>query len=536
MKRELLLVAMTVLLLTLPLPISQSAVGKLKAPIGLGFSPTTIEPVAKGIPIFTVGDSIWAESYSSDLLTIVVNYPYGTSSFLYYLEPGGLGDLHTFAASDPAGNWSVSVFDDVTEASSYASFLLVHSNLTLTPRQVGANLTQSDLDLAYSLPPTDAYNMQACTLSAISGPKSTFTLPKSLGTTLEVSLNGSTVMVDTPGLKAPASVWTDIDATRSYLNGTTILSEESLAAQTGVATANGSKVAEPLSQELNLRAGRYDLRLYFRSYSGLLLFEAPYLLTGEGEWISLQTCNQLLSVNSNSFEMVANIAKGPPTWPRSLLLMYSVDGIDASTQSNVSGLAARVQLLPYSPGEVSGVGGTASGSAIAAWDSYNGSVYLIGTSFPLQARFDVRYEGITTDSFSMTLSSPYSVYDLDAPDGELMLQSALNGSPLANSTISLSFQGGPLLPFQTNGHGNLTLVLPPGDYNLTASYDNHTSAVSMEVGPNSTSSGVLDFESLTPPVILVALAVVAVAAVGVNVLVWINTLRKKRLSMPGFNN
>jgi len=536
MKRELLLVALMVILLTLPPPVSRSAVNGPKPPIGLGFSPTTIEPVTRGTPLFVVGDSVWAESYSPDVLTIVVNSPHGTSSLLNYLEPGGLEELHTFAASDPSGNWSVSVFDDDTDATSYTSFLLVYSNLTLTPQLVGANLTQSDLDLAYSLPPTGAYDMQACTLGAVSRPTSVFALPKSLGTTLEVSLNGSGITVDAPGLKAPASVWTDIDATRSYRNGTSILSEESLAAQTDVATTNGSPLEEPLAQDLSLRVGRYDLRFYFRSSSGLLLFEAPYLLTGEGAWISLQTCGQLLNVNSNSFEMAANLVMAPSTWPRTLLLMYSDDGIDASTQSNISALVARVQLLAYSPGKVSGVGATASGSAVADWDSYNGSVYLIGASFPLQARFDVQYEGISTDSIGMTLNSPYSVYNLGAPDGEATLQSSLNGSPLANSTISLSAQGGTPLPFKTDGHGNLTLTLPPGDYNLTASYDDYTSALSMGVGANSTSSGVLDFGSPAPSLLVIGLAVVAVAAAGVNVILWIDIIRKKRLSERGLHN
>jgi len=219
-----------------------------------------------------------------------------------------------------------------------------------------------------------------------------------------------------------------------------------------------------------------------------------------------------------------------------LLLMYSDDGIDASTQSNITALVVRVQLLAYSPREVSGVGATASGSAVAAWDSYNGSVYLIGASFPLQARFEVMYEGITTDSIDMNLNSPYSIYNLGAPDGEVILQSSLNGSPLANNTISLSAQGGPPLPFKTDGHGNLTLALPPGDYNLTASYDDYSTALSLAVGANSTSSGILDFGSPTPSLLVIGLAAVAVAAAGVNVFVWIGIIRKKRLSRRGLQN
>jgi hypothetical protein len=284
---------------------------------------------------------------------------------------------------------------------------------------------------------------------------------------------------------------------------------------------------------LNLRAGRYDLRSYIRTASGLFLFEASYLRADDGQWVSLQDCTELTGVNSGSFVMKSDLAKSPSTWPRSIMLMYTADGIDGSTSSGVTAQAARVDLLPYSPGRASGVGATVTGAGLKSWSTVNGSAYLLGEEFPLRAQFEVQYEGMASGSFNLTIGAPYSAYPLNAPDGELVLGTTLNGAPVSNATIDLLGRGNTPVPFQTDGVGNLSLILPPGDYNLTATYGGHSAFEPVEVFANSTSSALLDFGTSAPSPVLILLGAVGVAVGGVNVLVWTGYVRKRRLALPG---
>jgi hypothetical protein len=536
-KSKLLLLVVAFLLLAPPLVVSQSVTKPSKVPIGLGFSPSTIEPVGLETPVYTTGDALWVQSYSADVLTLDVNSPQGNVSLLNFLQPGALADIYTFPngaelGAEP-GNWTVSVFDESTGKVGYTYFTLVNSVQALTPRMAGANLTGSHLNLDLAIPATAAYAIQACTLGAVVGPTSAFQLPSGLGTTFDVSLNGTSVIVKAPELRAFVSVWAELYTARSYQNGTTLVSVQTLAARSEVATAYGAPLDQPLVTEMNLRAGRYDLRSYVRSPSGLLLFEAPYLLTADGQWISLQGCTQLSTVDSDSFVMESNLAMGTSTWPRSVLLMYTSNGVDGSTQANVSALDARVELLPYSQGKLAGVGGSVSGGGVENWDSFNGSVYLIGQRFPLQAQIDVSYEGLTAASTNITMAQPYSVYVLESQDGGLTLHASLNGAPVANTTVYLSGQGNSQVPFLTNGAGNFSLFLPPGGYNLTASFGGHTASASVRVSANSTGSGLLDFGSQLPAPLLIALVAGGVAAGGVNVFVWTSYIRRRRLTKPG---
>lgn len=494
--------------------------------LGLGFGPFSVEPASVGLPVYAPGDQLWVQSYenaSSVFLTLTLPSTTGLSVSLQtiLLPPGGLVRLYTFKASDPLGNWSLDAADQTTGATALIPILLANASSPLVPSFTGANLTGNSLLLGYSLPPTSAYDIQECTMGASAGSQSTLQLPGGSGA-LRVSLDGATAHASAPGAPGPVTGWFQLYASRTFQTGQVMSSELTLAAQNaGVFTAPPApgQTSVPLTPAMSLRDGRYDLRVFVNGPSGVVSFDRPYLKVNATGWVALGGCTQVSAVTSSTFVMTTNLAGSNSTWPRLLYTMYSEDGVDSYTVSTVPTVEGRVDVRAASkPVGIQGTTFQASGAGLLESEGFNSALYVIGNAFPLKISVAVTFEGVATRSYDVTIPSPFSTVPLPVQVGTLAVSTLSGRSPLANATVSVS-AGGEGASFHSDGAGNVTLTLPPGEYNVTASYQGRSVSETAQVQAGGTADVSLGF-ARGVPFLLYSLVAVLVAAVALDVFVW----------------
>ena len=131
--------------------------------IGLGFSPSSILPISHGVPIFTQGDEIWLESYYNATIEAFLENPQGgAATGVLAVEPGQLFLLYSLNGTDYSSPWTLSVA--TPSGTEDVLLLVVPPDNSLDPLPSGAHLTGNELNQTFSLPPTDAYDIQVCAM------------------------------------------------------------------------------------------------------------------------------------------------------------------------------------------------------------------------------------------------------------------------------------------------------------------------------------------------------------------------------------
>lgn len=510
----------------------------VKSTFGLGFGPQSVEPIAFGVPVYTVGDQIWVQTYanaSTLLATLAEPSPPGESGVqaqVTYLQPGSLTRLYAFKASDPLGNWTLRVFP-TSGGPTLSVTIQVTEPPLLVPTYEGANVTGSELSLGYSLPATSAYSVQECTIGASESSTSSFQLPRDIGGTLNVSLKGSVVTASDIGAGVTFTGWLELYASRAFQTGGALVSEETMAAKSqGLFSINSTSVTSKvlLTQNLVLRPGRYDLRVYVRGPSGLASYDAPYVLINGTAWLSLGGCTQLVNVASQGFQMTTNLESSNSTWPRLLYTMYTEGGVDGVTALPVPVSEARIDVRNNATlGRVGGLEMSVQGAGVQAWSSFNSGAYLIGTSYPLMVNLTVDFGGVTAESYLVNVTAPFQLHRIRVVVGTLVVSTTANGGPLVNATVAISALGsGGRGLFSPNLGGNVSVTLPPGEYEANASFSGKSGVSDVQVLPGQTAALHFDLSTGGIPRVFYLLGAVLVAGVVGNVIVWRTFLERRR--------
>lgn len=500
--------------------------------IGFGFGPLSVVPASVGTPVYAAGDAMWVQSYlSSTGLYINLMAPNGTATPLRYLQPGTLELLYTFKGADPPGKWTVTTFTAPSTTLSSVEVTLAPPTARLAPQFVGASVSQNLLLLNYSLPPTDSYDVQGCTMGSSPSPEALFQLPGSIGGSMDVALNGSSASVILSQARSAFSGWFELYTQRSYLEGEALVSQEALAAQSGVFSGSPAfKGFETgLPGELFLRQGRYDLRAYIRGPLGLTVFDAPFLKLDGSGWVSLAGCTQLSDVAAPAFTMTTNLDNANTTWPRQVYTLYDQGGVEGYSVSTVPVGEARIDLRSASQvARIPGVTVTAVGGGVESWDSYASGVYVVGTNFPFSVSLQVDFGGITRQTYSVTIPAPFSTQILSLQVGTLSVQANSGGKTAANATIMVSPYGGEGSSFGGGPLGAGSFTLPPGEYNVTAVYEGRTASTTTQVGAGGTATVSLDLAPQSSLYAVIALAAVLAAGAGANLFVWREYLERRK--------
>lgn len=504
--------------------------------VGLGFNPSSVLPISDGTPIYTQGDDLWMQSYSNSSLQVQVVSPNGTrASGWMELGPGQLARLYTFGGSDPSGEWTLSM--NSTAGPSSLPLSVSAPNSTLAPSSVGENLAANVLNQTYTLPPTQAYNIQACSIGADAGPVADFGVPGATNRVLNVSMGQNyTVLASSPS-DATLTTWLELYSQYSYSVGGAISSSLLLVAKSPIYALggpNGATESFQLAGQTPLRAGRYDLRLFERTASGLTVQEAPFLREADGSWLSLGGCTSLVNVSSQGFTISTNLDGPTSTWPRQLVTMYTMDGVESYSLSEVNSTESVIRLHDVPNGNpLAGAAITASApeGRLRGWDAYNSAVYLLLGSFPTNVSLGVSFGGVATQNLTAVVSGPFSSRSFGIQAGSLVILATMNGEAYANATVSVASPGGAPVLIPQSSVGNFTVTLPPNIYTVTASSGGNSMSRDVTVVAGRVVTVSLELTPPGFPITLAALAAVAVAALVANLVVWRRYLERRRVSI-----
>lgn len=530
------------LLLLLALPYTQASQAESifhqSALVEVGFNPSSMLPVSDGVPIFTQGDNVWVESQANYSIQVGLVSPDGSNTTgLRELGPGQLIVLYTFGRSDPAGIWTLDIASS-NSTSGPTSILLsvVTPDSSLVPSHVGDNLTGNMLNQAFAVPPTGAYDVQACSMGAGMGPAADFGVSGLPNGTLTVTLSQNATLTFAQ-TKVTLTAWLELYSQYSYQVSGATSSRDVLVASSPVFTIGGSAgpdAAFSLAGQTPLRSGRYDLRVFERTASGLSLQEAQFLRAEDGSWLSLRGCTSLVTVNSHEFTLSTNMDRSTTTWPRRLVTMYALNGVDSYSVSNLTNAESVVHLHDLPNGaSLTGVTITASaaGGQLRAWDAYNSAVYALMNSYPSSLSIGISFSGVETRTLNATIAGPFSSGSLAVQAGSLGASTTLNGETFPNATISVAPMGGNPVVIPSTGNGSISILLPPDSYTVTATYGGNSFSedVNVVAGHNTTIS--LELNPPGFPVALAVLAAIGGVALLVNVIVWRRYLERRKVSI-----
>lgn len=505
--------------------------------IGLGFGPSNVQPVFEGVPIYTQGDNVWVESYSNATLQVELSPPSGLGgSSLKDLGPGQLLQLYTFGQNDSAGTWTLSVASSsLPSGSTDIPISVLSPDSSLVPTFQGDNLTGNRLNQVFAIPPTQAYDIQACSTGTSSGSTASFGLAGIANGTLGVSLKPSAAQFSFSQLPSGLAAWIELYSQYSYSVGNETTSQALLAANTPAFTFSSntfSNLTYSFNQQMHLRPGRFDLRVFMRTNSGLSVREAEFLRNRDGSWLYLGVCTSLVSVSSPTFTLTTNLDSSNSSWPRHLVTMYAINGEEAYSVSDVTTSAAVIHLKASSGnGPLTGVTITASAPGLQPrqWDTFDSAVYLMLSRYPSNVSVALSFSGVASRTLSTSILNSYSSKSLSFQAGTLDGSATLNRAPLANATFSLTATGSAPITIPQGGKGNFSILLPPDNYTLTASYQGNSVSEEFSVSANVVTKISLELSRPSFPALLYVLAIVGVAGMVANVIVWRRYIERRRI-------
>ena len=524
-----------VLLLCAIFPLVRPGVAVSPPLIGLGYDPATVQPVSNGIPVYTVGDQMWIQSYYLNTTAVVtLQDPRGEiPGGLITLGPGQVFDVRNFGPGDLPGQWTLSI------ATSFGNFnipiTLGVANTSLVPRYMGSSLSDNLLNQAFVLPQTSATDIQACTAGQSLGNTVIYGLQGGRNGSIDISLDGNYTRVSVSQVSYPLAVWLELYSQYSYvLGGGGMVSQNLLVSATQEFTISPPSTGVVLQwvDQMPLHYGRFDLRVYARTTSGLFLYEAPLLRTVSGNWFALADCTSMINVSTQSFTLSASLDSSNSTWPRQLYTMYNLDGVESYSVTPVAANETAIHLTDYPfHRPLTGVtmNASAPGGMNGRWEAYNSTLYLLAPSFPSTVSIRLSFGGVVSEVVNATIPAPYWPETIPIKVGTLQASALYQGKAEANATFSLSAPGSGPVMVKPNSLGALTVELPPGDYTVTASYQGSSTSQPVSVALGQTSSATLELNPPPFPTLLYVLVGVAVATVVANILIWRQYLLRRRV-------
>ena len=537
-RRSAILVCLLILLSALPYSYAGRTALFLpqSVPLELGFNPSSMLPVSDAIPIYTQGDNMWVGSRANSSIQVGLVSPSGLSvTPLEDVGPGQLLLLYTFGESASAGSWTLNI-DFGGSGSASIQVSVVSPDSSLVPSHSKDNLTGNILNQQFAVPPSDAYDLQACSVGAGIEPTVNFGVSGLPNGTLAVSLGrNATLTFAQP--RVTLTAWLELYSQYSYQVGGATSSRDVLVANSPVFSIGGSlgpSATFSLAGQTPLRTGRFDLRVFERTTSGLSLQEAQFLRERDGSWLPLRGCTSLVTVNSPRFTLSTNLDRSTSTWPRWLVMMYAISGVESYSTLNVTSAESAIHLHAL-PGGAPLTGATitasATGGQLQAWDAYSSAVYTLLKSYPSNVSVGISFSGVVTRTLNATITGPFSSGSLAVQAGSLEASATLNGKAFPNATISVSPLGGNPVAIPNPGNGSISILLPPNGYTVTATYGGNS--VSKDVSVKAGQIATVNLELNPPgfPVALAALAVIAGIAIIANAVIWHRYLERRKVQV-----
>ena len=514
---------------------SGAANSSTSPPLSLGFSPSSLSPVSGGTPVYTVGETIWAESgynYSVPVSLDSAGPSMGGVVAKLSLEPQVVTPIHTFTVADIDGVWNIALASGVGSVIVQVRFvnLADHRPVLFSPLEYsldGGNLSVSaQADLG------DSYDQEVCAAGVASGAPVTMALPRDMGELGNISLTpGTPIGISTIGVFEAFSFWFELYHTYALDEGGTsnLVADNLVAARSQPVdiTSNGPATAN-LTWSAPLRAGRYDLRAYFQNSTNLEVLQSRVLVLNYSSWVSLSETCLPQQVQSSGISYSGRLTAGQAGWPRTLYYMYRTFGVEAvvayPVKANISSVSfvAAPWTEPVQDAEVS-----VTPSAGVVQSSQDGSsLFVLASEYPARLNYSLGIAGASgLARGELTMDARYATQTVNVTLAELTVHVLGNGSSPTSIVVTGS-QGIDVARAPVGSNRTDSLFLPTGSYTVTASQAGLSQSSQVELTDGVAASVTLNFNALAGlETILVVTAAIAVVA---NVLVWTLRSRNRR--------
>jgi len=515
-------------------PGAASAAGpSSSAPLSLGFGPSSLVPVSGGTPVYTVGETIWAESGYNYSLGISLESASSATVVQLNLEPQAVTPIYTFTSSDPDGVWNLTLDSEQPPIVVPVRFvnLADHRPVLLSPLQY--SLDGGNLSISAPANLGDSYDQEVCAAGIPAQPPVTLSLPTDMGDAGSISLTpGNSLSILSLGvLNTPFSFWIELYHTYSLdEGGTSNLVAYSLeAAQSQpIDIAALGPAAATLTWNAPLRAGRYDLRAFYQNSTNLQVSQTEVLVLNDSSWVSLSSTCIPQGLQSSEISYSASLTSGQSSWPRTLYYMYRTLGVEAVVAYPVRANLSSVNF------EASPWGEPVQGAEVSVTDSpgvvqtsqEGGSLFVLASEYPARLNYSLgigALGGLTQGT--LNIDSQYVTQAAEVSLARLTVH--VLGGQSSPITVEVTGPNGVDLTRGPIG-SNLTasLYLPTGSYTVTASQAGGSQSARAGVTDGVASSVTLNFNAI-PTLEIILAATAAIAAVA-NVLMW--ALRSRGLS------
>jgi hypothetical protein len=479
-------------------------------PFELGYGPSGMSPVGDGVPVYTAGDSLWATSGYNQSVTVSLVSASAQLVDTKSLDPEAIIPLYSFGTGDIPGVWNITV--GAPDGNVVVPIHLVNTKgqgvgieSTSYSLQGGTLSISGNASLGFS------YAQEVCALSNDSMNKMSFQLPQNLGQgNVTISGAGNQFAVATARtINSPFAFSFELDYPYAFnaVGTNTLVTSNLRAAESQPILVNSSaKSITSLQWNFPPRDGRYEIKSFFQSATGLIASEGRILMIN-GSWASLDSCTNNPLVSQN-FALEDSVVSGPSHWPKSIYLMYRIFGVEGVASAPVSAGLSGVSFLastwgvPLQDVKVE----VAPDPRILQVSEQANSVYVLASQYPFPLNFSVAVGGSQAASGSLTIESPYTLTNSSVSVGRLTVFVIGDGSAEAVARV-IGTTGGNITRLVNDSQAS-SFYLPAGSYRITASQGFNSLSTTVTLADGSDSTVKLDirtFQSLQ-----VALALTAV--------------------------
>ena len=316
--------------------------------LSLGFGPSSLVPVSGGTPVYTVGETVWAESAYNYTVAVSLASPASSAVVAELnLEPQLVAPIHTFTQADADGVWNITLESAQGPVVVPVRFvnLADHRPVLLGPLQY--SLDGGNLSISAQANLGDSYDQEVCAAGLASRAPLEIPMPRDMGELGNISLTPGTrsesPLSEFPSRSRSGSTLPDVLSGRGGHG--TLLAENLMAAQSQPIdiVSNGPKTAN-LTWSSPPRAGRYDLRAYFQNSTNLEVFQSSVLILNDSSWVSLSSTCLPQQVQSSGISYSGSLTAGQAEWPRTLYYMYRTLGVEAVVAYPVMANVSSVNL------------------------------------------------------------------------------------------------------------------------------------------------------------------------------------------------
>ncbi len=512
-----------------PAPVSASPYAS--ALISLGFGPSSLSPVSDGVPVYTVGDTLWAESGYNYTVALSITSASASSSSppravaARLLGPQVITRLYTFTSGDTDGVWNMTI------AGVKAAIVIpLHFvNPAAHPVSLGPLLYSLDggnISISTQAKLGDSYDQEVCAAGNATSTGVTLSLPTNMHEKGKLTLTpGDQLRVAASGqVNESFSFWLQLFHPYSLeaAAANSLVINDLMAAQSQPVTfASTGDANTTLVLNTPLREGRYDLRAFFQNSTSLEVVQSRLLVVNGSSWVSLSDACQPKAIQSQGLSYPANLTNGQDNWPRSLYIMYRTFGVEAVSSFPVRANLSAVKFVasPWdSPLQDISVK-VSPQPGIVQTSQEGSSLFVLTSHFPVSLNYSVDISGgQNLARGTVTLNQRYGSQTSQLKLAKLTVHVLSDQS--SPSTLKVTGpQGVDITSALVGSNQTSSFLLPTGSYTVAASQGGDSQSAQVSLTDGVATAVTLNFSTfLTFEIILIVTAIMAGLA---NILIWV---------------